>query len=83
MTTNSTDTGTTTGTTTTAPSFLTVLRDDLRARRAARAARRKLDRELATYRTPAERDDLAAMLDRYDDEAAAPVREALNRVHAA
>ena len=80
MTTNSTDTGTTT---TSAPSFLTVLRDDLRTRRAARTARRKLDRELATYRTPAERDDLAAMLDRYDDEAAAPVREALNRVHAA
>lgn len=79
MTTNSTDTGSTT----TAPSFLTVLRDDLRARRAARAARRKLDRELATYRTTAERDDLAAMLDRYDDETAAPVREALSRVHAA
>jgi hypothetical protein len=81
MTTNSTDTGTTT--TTSAPSFLTVLRDDLRTRRAARAARRKLDRELATYNTPAERDDLAAMLDRYDDETAAPVREALNRVNAA
>ncbi|WP_088286545.1 hypothetical protein [Kineosporia sp. A_224] len=79
MTTNSNDTGTTT----TAPSFLTALRDDLRARRAARAARRKLDSELATYCTPAERDDLAAMLDRYDDETAAPVREALNRVNAA
>ncbi|WP_088317797.1 hypothetical protein [Kineosporia sp. R_H_3] len=79
MTTNSTDTGSTTS----APSFLTVLRDDLRTRRAARAERRKLDRELATYRTPAERDDLAAMLDRYDDVDAAPVREALNRVNAA
>ncbi len=40
--------------------LLTELRDDLRERREARAAHRTLARELASYRTPAEVDDLLA-----------------------
>jgi hypothetical protein len=49
-------------------------RDDLRARRASRAARQNLERELASYRTPAEQSELHAILDRADPEAADEIR---------
>lgn len=47
--------------------FLAEARDDLRRRREARAARRTLERELATYRTQAEVDDLLAAMRDHDD----------------
>ncbi|GEM_PF-1712051 len=59
------------------------VRDDLRIRRADRAERRRLETELATYRTTAERDDLMAMLDRYDDDQVREIRRILDRHHAA
>jgi hypothetical protein len=55
------------------------VRDDLRTRRAKRAARLQLERELATYTHPAEIDDLFAVLDRYDDRDAAQIRDILSR----
>jgi hypothetical protein len=51
---------------------------DLRARRAARADRDRLRAELASYRTPAERADLEAMLERHSSEEIAQL-EALLR----
>ncbi len=41
----------------------TTVKDDLRERRAQRAAARQLRADLATYRTPAEIEDLLAMVD--------------------
>jgi hypothetical protein len=52
-------------------------RDELRGRRQARADRKQLERELATYRTQAELDDLHALLDSNDDADSALVREIL------
>jgi hypothetical protein len=46
----------------TAPSVWTKVGDELRARRQARAAHRALVRELATYTTPSEMDDLLGSL---------------------
>jgi hypothetical protein len=50
------------------------LRDELRQRREARAARRALERELATYTTPNEVDDLLGVLHDRDDAAAEEIR---------
>ena len=47
--------------------------------RAARERRRTLERELAGYRTTAERDDLFATLDRYPDGMTHELREILSR----
>lgn len=66
-----------------APSFLATVLEQARTRRAERAERRRLERELATYTTAAELDDLAAILDRHSDAEAAPVREILARHRAA
>ena len=63
-----------------APSFLATVLEQARTRR---AERRRLERELATYTTAAELDDLAAILDRHPDAEAAPVREILARHRAA
>ena len=43
------------------------LRDELRDRRQARVAYRKLERDLAAYRTPSDIDDLLAAVDRQGD----------------
>ena len=69
--------------TTQAPTFLAAVLEQARTRRAQRAERRRLERELATYTTAAELDDLAAILDRHSDAEAAPVREILARHRAA
>lgn len=45
----------------------TTVSDDLRERRQARAARRTLERELATYTTPAEVEDLLMAMRGRDD----------------
>ncbi len=50
------------------------LRDELRQRREARAARRSLERELATYTAPSEVDDLLGVLHDRDDAAAEEIR---------
>ena len=56
-----------------------LVRANRTTRRAARERRKKLERELACYRTTAERADLFAMLDRYPDGMTHEVREILNR----
>ncbi len=61
------------------PAAWAAVRDDLRARRRARDARRKLSRELAEYTTRSDIDDLDATLDRFDDEDAAEIRSLLHR----
>ncbi len=65
------------------PSILASALAELRARRAQREARRQLVRELSTYTTPADRDDLTAILARYDDADVKDIREILARTAAA
>ena len=62
--------------------LLAATRDDLRTRRASRASRRTLERELASYTSQAEQNELNAILDRADPEAAAEIRSIVwrNRV---
>jgi hypothetical protein len=56
---------------------------EIRSRRADRAQRKQLERELSTYTTAAELDDLNAMIARYDDAQVADVRRILDKVRAA
>ena len=65
------------------PLVLAAARDDLRSRRAARAARMTLIRELAGYSTTAEQIELDAILDRSDPEAADEIRQLIHRNFAA
>ncbi len=65
---------------TTAPvrwNWLAELRAAAQERRRTRASRRALENELATYRTPAEVEDLFATLRREDDN---PAAEAMRRI---
>lgn len=55
------------------------LRANRITRRAARERRRRLERELAAYDTPAQRADLFAMLDRYPDGTTCELRDILAR----
>ena len=57
----------------------TAARDDLSSRRASRASRKRLERELASYSTPAEQIELDAILDRANPEAAATIRPMIPR----
>jgi hypothetical protein len=54
-------------------------RDELRTRRAARASRKTLGRELASYTSPAERNELDAILDRFPADEVAKIRQMVNR----
>ena len=54
-------------------------RDDFRTRRAAREARKTLERELASYTTPAEQSELDAMLARADVADDAEIRRIIYR----
>ena len=63
--------------------ILAAARDDLRSRRASRAARMTLVRELASYSTPADQIELDAILDRADPDAADEVRQLIHRSLAA
>jgi len=56
-----------------------VARDELRTRRAARAARKTLARELASYTTPTERNELDTILDRFPADEVARIRQIVNR----
>ena len=64
-------------TTTSRARLWTALRGRLRATRAALAARQELERDLATYTTQSDLDDLYAMLDRYSDQETAHIRRIL------
>jgi hypothetical protein len=55
------------------------VRDDLRDRRQARANRRSLERELASYSSRSDMDDLLAMISDQTDPDAELIREILNR----
>ena len=58
----------------------TAARDDLSNRRASRASRKTLERELASYTTPAEQNELNAILDRANPDAAAKIRPMIHRL---
>ena len=53
-------------------------REERAARRARAAARRRLASEIADYTTPADRNDLNALLDTYPDSDVAEIRDLLN-----
>ena len=65
--------------TTTRPltSLWSTVRSQLRGSREAHAARTALARELASYNSPEDLDDLHAILDRYSDEETAQIRRIL------
>jgi hypothetical protein len=69
----------TTSTTSTLPALWIAGRDQLQARRRARAERKQLRNDLATYTSKADLDDLYATLDRYDDNETALVRTILGQ----
>jgi predicted deacylase len=56
---------------------LAAIRHDFRGDREARAARRALERELSSYTSPSELNDLDAILDRHSDEETADIRRFL------
>ena len=56
---------------------LTSLRTKLRESRDAHAARAALARELASYNSPSDLDDLHAILDRYSDQETRDIRRIL------
>lgn len=55
------------------------VRDELRERRQARASRRTLERELASYNTRAQVDDLLGALAGQDNEQAQEIRDIVMR----
>jgi hypothetical protein len=52
-------------------------------RRAARAARHALERDLASYTSPGDLDELDAILDRYSDQETADIRRVITARRAA
>jgi hypothetical protein len=58
-------------------------RDELRNRHTVRASRKTLERELASYRTPAERTEINAILKRYASDEVAEIRQIIDRRRAA
>jgi hypothetical protein len=58
-------------------SLLTAVRDHIRESRDERAARASLQRELSSYRSTADLNDLHAILDRYSDQETAQIRRIL------
>jgi hypothetical protein len=64
------------------PALLATVRDELRNQRARRAARRRLEADLATYTSPADLDELDAVLDRYDETQVADIRTIVHRQRA-
>jgi hypothetical protein len=60
-----------------------VLRQQLRIQRAARAARKQLQRDLSSYTRPSEIEELEAVLERYDEAEVAEIRRILQRNRAA
>jgi hypothetical protein len=60
-----------------AASLLTAVREQIRESREERAARAALERELASYSSTADLNDLHAILDRYSDQETAQIRRIL------
>jgi hypothetical protein len=55
----------------------TAIREEVRGTRAARASRKSLQRELASYTSASDLNDLDAILDRYSDHETADIRRFL------
>jgi hypothetical protein len=53
------------------------MRDEFRGARAARAARKSLERELASYTSPRDLNDIDAILERYSEDETADIRRIL------
>lgn len=64
-------------------SVWTTIRAQLRDSRAAHAERAKLERELASYNSPSDLDDLDAILARHSDQETAGIRRILARQRSA
>lgn len=58
----------------------TILRTRISRWHSARLDRLRLERELATYRTPAEQRELTAMLERHTDDEIASLERSLSRL---
>jgi len=58
-------------------SLLTAVREQIRESREGRAARAALERELASYSSSSDLNDLHAILDRYSDQETAQIRRIL------
>ncbi|MGP8000883.1 MAG: hypothetical protein ACLPKI_26705 [Streptosporangiaceae bacterium] len=56
---------------------LAAIRDELREARVARAGRKALERDLASYTTASDLNDLGAILDRHSDVETADIRRIL------
>ena len=62
-------------------SLLTAVREHIRENREARAGRAALERELASYSSASDLNDLHAILDRYSDHETAQIRRILASRH--
>jgi hypothetical protein len=62
-------------------SLLTAVREQIRETRAAHAGRAALERELASYNSTSDLNDLHAILDRYSDHETAQIRRILASRH--
>jgi hypothetical protein len=62
-------------------SLLTAVRDQIRENREAHAARVSLERELSSYNSDADLNDLHAILDRYSERETAQIRRILASQH--
>ena len=60
---------------------ITAIRSRIRESRDAHAARSALARELSSYNSPSDLDDLHAILDRYDDGETVQIRRILASRH--
>ena len=58
-------------------SLLSTVREQIRERRDGRAARASLQRELSSYHSTADLNDLHAILDRYSDQETMQIRRIL------
>jgi hypothetical protein len=58
-------------------SLWTAIREEHRAVRAARSERKYLERELASYTSPSDLNDLDAILDRHSEDETADIRRIL------
>ena len=64
-----------------AASLLTAVREHIRENREARHGRAALERELASYSSESDLNDLHAILDRYSDHETAQIRRILASRH--
>jgi hypothetical protein len=62
-------------------SLLSAVREHIRENREARAGRAALERELASYSSASDLNDLHAILDRYSDQETAQIRRILASRH--